>query len=166
MAPKLKLYTALVWHMSLKRQLRIAYLLDCRNPNKLGYVVLFSTDVDLDAELIYDYYKARFQIEFIFRDAKQFTGLCNCQSCDVQKLAFHFNASLSALNLAKYDAHRHHQAGSASEQPFVFSMSSYKRLAFNDDLLERFIAELDLEQTSIKSHPNYENLRSYGIITA
>ena len=25
-------------------------------------------------------YKARFQIEFVFRDAKQYTGLMDCQS--------------------------------------------------------------------------------------
>ncbi|MFM7450677.1 MAG: IS4 family transposase, partial [Leptolyngbyaceae cyanobacterium] len=37
-------------------------------------------------------------------------------------------------------------------------------VAFNDHLLERFISELDLDPTLIKSHPNYENLRSYGII--
>jgi len=43
-------------------------------------------------------------------------------------------------------------------------MASYKRLAFNDHLLERFIAMLDLNPSLIKSHPNYETLRSYGII--
>jgi hypothetical protein len=45
-----------------------------------------------------------------------------------------------------------------------FSMTSYKRVSFNDHLLERFISELGLDPTLIKSHPNYENLRSYGII--
>jgi len=45
-------------------------------------------------------------------------------------------------------------------------MASYKRLALNEHLLERFIAQLDLDPTVIKSHPNYENLRSYGIIAA
>ncbi len=41
------------------------------------------------------------QAEFIFRDAKQFTGLCDCQSRQQQSLDFHFNASLAALNIAK-----------------------------------------------------------------
>jgi hypothetical protein len=54
------------------------------------------------------FYKARFQIEFIFRDAKQFTGLLDCQSCDADKLDFHFNASLTALNLAKADLLNQH----------------------------------------------------------
>jgi hypothetical protein len=99
----LDLYTLVVWHVSLKRQIRIAAVVDTRKPGKTGYALLFSTDVDLDAEQILDYYKARFQIEFIFRDAKQFTGLCDAQTRQPQTLDFHFNASLSALNLAKYE---------------------------------------------------------------
>ena len=43
-------------------------------------------------------------------------------------------------------------------------MASYKRVAFNEHLLERLVSKLDLDPTSIKSHPNYENRRSYGII--
>src|SRR5438128_10733374 len=39
-----------------------------------------STDVDLDALAMYRYDKARFQIEFVFRDADQFTGLTDCQA--------------------------------------------------------------------------------------
>ena len=59
------------------------------------HAVLFSTDVDLDALTLYRYYKARFQIEFLFRDAKQFTGLTDCQARSQAKLDFHFNASLT-----------------------------------------------------------------------
>lgn len=156
------LYTARVWHVSLQRNIRIAYLVDYRNLDKIGYALLFSTDNQLDAYDIYCYYKARFQIEFIFRDAKQFTGLADCQARDQKKLDFHFNASLTALNLAKF-GQKQCDNGSA---PFVFSMASYKRLALNEHLLETFISKLDLEPTLIKSHPNYEQLRSLGAIAA
>ena len=156
--PNLKLYTAVVWHVSLKRRVRIAYLSDTRKPDKIGHVVLFSTDLDLSAYDIFCFYKARFQIEFIFRDAKQFTGLSDCQARSEYKLDFHFNASLTALNLAKFEAQRLHPPN----QPFVFSMASYKRLAFNDHLLDIFISNLDLNPTLIKNHPNYQKLRSYG----
>lgn len=122
--------------------------------------MLFSTDIELAAEQILQYYKARFQIEFIFRDAKQFTGLCDAQTRQPQSLDFHFNAALTALNLAKYQD----QLRSNPVQPLPpFSMASYKRVAFNDHLLEQFISKLDLNPTLIKSHPNYQNLRSYGI---
>ena len=122
---KVELYTAVVNHVSLKRHLRIAYLVDRRHPDKTGYALLFSTDVTLDAIKLYRYYKARFQIEFIFRDAKQFTGLTDCQARDQQKLDLHFNASLAALNIAKLAAISSH----TDPTPFVFSMANYKRLA-------------------------------------
>lgn len=161
----LTLYTAVVWHVSLKRHIRIAYLVDTRKAGKTGTALLFSTDVELDAKLIVQYYQARFQIEFIFRDAKQFTGLCDAQTRNPQRLDFHFNASLTALNLAKYQEQLR-QTQSGETAPLPFSMASYKRFAFNDHLLERFICQLELDPTLIKSHPNYANLRSYGIIAA
>lgn len=166
LAPYLNLYTSEVWHVSLQRKIRLALLVDTHNPNKTGYVLLFSTDVNLNAKQILEYYKARFQIEFIFRDAKQFTGLTDAQTRNPKKLDFHFNASLSALNLAKYEHQLRHAQADSQNSSTAFSMASYKRVAFNDHLLNRFICELDLNPTSIKSHPNYENLRSYGIIAA
>jgi putative transposase len=42
---------------------------------KHAHVLLFSTDGDLTAAQIVDYYGLRFQIEFNFRDAKQYWGL-------------------------------------------------------------------------------------------
>jgi hypothetical protein len=164
--PQVKLYTALVWHLSLKRTLRIVYLLNLQQPDKPHCALLFSTDVTLSAWDIVRAYKARFQIEFIFRDAKQFTGLADCQARDKAKLDFHFNAALSALNMAKLDATLEHRASPNAQEPFVFSMSSYKRRALNVHLLERFISMLDLDPTLIKSHPNYQNLCSYGLIAS
>jgi len=158
--PGVELYTQVVWHVSLKRQIRLAYLKDTRKPGKSSYVVLFSTDLTQSAEQIYRFYKLRFQIEFIFRDAKQFTGLSDCQARSVKKLDFHFNASFTALNLAKLDVHRQ-QSGNT---PFVFSMASVKRRALNDHLLDTFISKLGLSPNAIKSHPNYQNLCSYGVI--
>jgi hypothetical protein len=114
---------------------------------------LFSTDISIDPKDILTFYKARFQVEFIFRDAKQFTGLSDSQARDLTKLDFHFNACLLALNLAKLQAWRIHQS-SHPQQPFVFSMASYKRLALNHHLLERFISLLDLEPTIIRPLAN------------
>jgi len=43
--------------------------------NKIAHIVLFSSDLNLDYKKIIDYYSLRFQIEFVFRDAKQHWGL-------------------------------------------------------------------------------------------
>ena len=101
-------------------------------------------------------------IEFIFRDAKQFTGLTDCQARSSQKLDFHFNASLTALNMAKWEQYQQRDIW----EPFVFSMASYKRRKLNQHLLERFIRNLELDETSVKRHPNYQTLCDYGLIAS
>ncbi|NJR50428.1 MAG: hypothetical protein HC780_13540 [Leptolyngbyaceae cyanobacterium CSU_1_3] len=58
------------------------------------------------------------------------------------------------------------QVKRSSQQPFVFSMASIQQRALNDPPLDTFIARLDLCPTQIKSHPNYQTLRSYGVIAA
>lgn len=158
--PNVDLYTAVVWHVSLKRNIRVAYLLDRRHPTSVRTCLLFSTEVEQDPMQIVQYYKLRFQIEFLFRNSKQFTGLEDCQARDGLKLEFHFNASLTALNLAKLEARQQH----SGQEPFVFRVASVKRRALNQHLLERFISNLDLEPSQIKSHPNYPDLCHYGMI--
>ena len=124
------------------------------------YAVLFSTDVDLDALTLYRYYKARFQIEFLFRDAKQFAGLTDCQARSQAKLDFHFNASLSAVTFAKLEARQ--QRGDAAQS---FSMASLKRRAFNQHLIDRIYEHLANGHSLEKSSPDYETLCNYGVIT-
>ena len=75
----IKLYTAVVNSAHFKRELRIGYLLK-RVGNRVQTALLFSTDLELAAKDLYRFYQARFQIEFRFRDAKQFTGLTDCQA--------------------------------------------------------------------------------------
>lgn len=158
--PNIALYTAVVWHISLKSWIRLAYLHDTRQPHHPKFVVLFSSDLEQCPKQIVQLYHLRFQIEFLFRDSKQFTGLEDCQSRTAKKLDFHFNSSLSALNLAKLQAWQNRDPN----QPFIFSMASFKRRALNDFLLNIFISKLALSPDVIKSHPNYEALRSYGVI--
>jgi hypothetical protein len=70
-----RLYTAVVNSPCFKRNLRIVYLVKTVG-KRVHTALLFSTDLEQPAQE----YKARFQIEFLFRDAKQFTGLCDCQA--------------------------------------------------------------------------------------
>src|SRR5262250_1413058 len=78
--PHLHLYTAVVWHKTLKRRLRLVVLLNRKDPAKPRFIVLSSTDPTLNGHKLIDLYAARFQIEFLFRDSKQFTGLLDCQA--------------------------------------------------------------------------------------
>ena len=65
-----------------------------------SHVLLFSSYLDLDAETLIDYYALRFQIEFNFRDAKQFYGLddfMNVKETPVNNAA---NLSMFMVNVA------------------------------------------------------------------
>ena len=151
------LYHQVLNHVQFQRNLRVVLVVDTKHNRK---AVLFSTDLNLDALTLYRYYKARFQIEFLFRDAKQFTGLTDCQARSQAKLNFHFNASLSAVTLAKLDARQ--QNGDAAA---AFSMASLKRRAFNQHLIERISQHLAEGHSLEKSSPDYEELCNYGAIT-
>ena len=66
-----------------------------------GHVILFSSDLKLSCQNLVDYYALRFQIEFNFRDAKQFWGLedfMNVKSTAVTNAA---NLSLFMVNLSQ-----------------------------------------------------------------
>lgn len=81
----MSLYTAVVWSVSLKRKVRLAYLLKEDNARR-RYVVLFCTDIEIDPLFLYRRYAARFQIEFVCRDARQYTGLADCQARSVEAI--------------------------------------------------------------------------------
>lgn len=158
----IELYTQVLNHVHFKRNLRVVLLLIRREGKEPSYVLLFSTDVELDPWKIYRYYKARFQVEFLFRDAKQFTGLCDCQARSRQRLDFHFSASLSTLNLAKSQLIRDHKGS----LPMVCSLLSVKAQYFNQHFLDRIISIFGLDPTWMKKHPAYQHLRDYGKIAA
>jgi hypothetical protein len=156
-ADHMVLYHQIVNHVQFQCNLRVLLVVDTKHNRR---AVLFSTDVDVDALTIYRYYKARFQIEFLFRDAKQFTGLCDSQARAQAKLDFYFNASLTAVTLARLEARQ--QQGDAVSS---FSMASLQRRAFNQHLIDRICDHLAKGHRLEKSSPDYEELCNYGSIT-
>jgi DDE superfamily endonuclease len=161
-AEHVHLYTALVWHVTLKRKLRAVILINRKAPAKPRYIVLASTDLALDGRKLVELYGARFQIEFLFRDSKQFTGLNDCQARAEAALDFHFNAALATLNLVRAED-LNAQSGNALQ---VFAMASWKQRQFNERLLDFFIEKLALDPPWVKNHPAYDELRIYGAIAA
>jgi len=115
------LYTAVVNSPSLKRNIRVVYPVRTLG-DKVATACLFSTDINLSATDIYRFYKARFQTEFLFRDAEQSAGLSDCQArCEISP-DFRFNACMTALNLMKRESRRI----APSEEPHVCSVASVK----------------------------------------
>jgi hypothetical protein len=64
-------------------------------------VNLFSSDLELSYEKIIDFYSLRFQIEFNFRDAKQYWGLEDFMNIKEVPLTHALNLSLFMVNLSQ-----------------------------------------------------------------
>ena len=124
-----KLYGLKAWSKALKRMVSLAvWYPDEDRTDK--WQLYFSTDQNQSTLDVLEYYRTRFQLEFCFRDSKQYAGITNCQSTDFRKLAFHFNASLTAINIAK---------AACKRMGIPYSISSCKSMIHNAYMLERFI---------------------------
>jgi len=159
---QLSLYTAVVYCVNLCSKVRIALLVNESIKNKFSYAVLFSTNPQQYALEIYKFYKSRFQIEFIFRDAKQFCGLGDCQARKKEAIDFHVNACFSVLNCAKIEALSEHDI----KEEFSFSMATVKRKAYNELFLEKIFSMLDFDLSLNKFDPVFKELIDFGSIAA
>lgn len=150
--PHVRFYTALVNGEHFKRDMRLVVL---HNERDGSYLVLVSTDLEQPAEEVVAYYRLRYQLEFIIRDAKQFTGLTHCQARDEAKFDFHLNMSVAAVNLGRLVSRR-----------LSLSLTSYVREAYNAFLVGRLLSELSLEADVGISHPGIERVIQTGRIAA
>lgn len=122
---------------------------------------------NISAGKIITYYRARFQIEFLFRDAHQHTGMVDSQSRNSSALDAHVNASLTALNLAKATLRKELTLPEEPTPDVVsFFIASCKRRALNEHLFELFMEQFGLNPTLIKLHPNYQKFIHYGTLKA
>lgn len=154
-----KVHSGVVWSQGLKRKVKVAYVQRWDNGRYTGhYAVLFSTDLHLSGKLIYQYYKSRFQIEFLFRDAKQHCGLNHCQARDEKKLYFHFNTSLTTVSLAKAV----HYLPVEKEKRGPFSMDDIKTLYANRIMVKRIFSNLDLDLNCEKIRAIYYDALFFG----
>lgn len=161
---EIRIFSAIIYIKSLQRKVKIAlvqYLHEHSSKIK-STKIYFSTDLDLSAWYIVKYYKLRFQIEFIYRDANQFTGLENCQARSEEKLYFHFNTSLTTVSIAKSA----HWLALPKEQREAFSMVDVKTLYHNQLLLERFFDVFDMDPDTHKNNPKVKELYYFGSIAA
>ena len=96
------IYQATMWHKEFAAQLNVVIIRKHNlKTDKWAHVVLFSSDLTLDYARLIDYYSLRFQIEFNFREAKQYWGLedfMNTQETTVTNAA---NLSLFMVNVAQ-----------------------------------------------------------------
>ena len=162
LAPGVAVFTAELYHCSLKRWLRVVVLVWHTADGKRHHALLATTDLDCTAADVLRIYQARFQLEFLFRDGKQFAGLTECQARNAAALEFHCNASLATVSATRAATAQ----AQASDHPFVFSLATQKQIAFNEHFMAEISAKYAYDLTSWKNHPAYEELRTYGALAA
>ena len=91
-----------------------------------AHVNLFSSDLTLSAEKIIDDYSLRFQIEFNFRDAKQYWGLEDFMSIKPVPVTNAINLSLFMVILSQVLLHQYRQCHPGSG---VLDLKAYFRAA-------------------------------------
>ena len=158
---EITIYSLVVYSKAFKMDIKLAIAIFYKDGREIARKLFFSTDLKQAGDKIVRYYQARFQIEFLYRDAKQFTGLNNCQARSKNKLDFHFNAALTAVNIAKRDWF---VTNRKVDNPF--SMSDYKTLYNNTLMLERFMCVFAINPNTPKNQKIVKELLDYGKIAS
>ena len=153
-----RMYSAVVNAISLERDVKVV-IVDYEDTEKKRQVrkVFFSTDTGMSAKDIFEIYRTRFQLEFVFRDAKQFTGLTHCQARNSNALSFAFNASLTSVNIAR---------AFARQQGMNLSVGSTKTLLHNAAMVERFISMSGKHADMRLNNTDFKELLFYGVRAA
>jgi len=95
------IYQATMLHRSFAQVLNIVIIVKTNlKTGKRAHVVLFSSDLKLSFDTLVDYYRLRFQIEFNFRDAKQYWGLEDFMTVTETAVTNAANLSLFMVNIS------------------------------------------------------------------
>ncbi len=104
------------------------------DPQTTRDMLLYSSDTKLDQVRLFHGYRARFQIEFAFRDAKQHLGLNDGQARSRTKLDFRFNIVFAAFFWARL------QTRFQTDGPLgLFSLHQPKQRNFETEIHKRFV---------------------------
>ena len=129
-----------------------------------GYELLISTDVTMAGDKVLQYYRLRFQIEFLIRDAKQYAGLEQCQARSTDKLYNHWNMALFSVSLARWQWWAKLPENQKQETPF--SMRSVKTSCLNQYMAETIFSMLGLDMSSKKVKRLFNQCLNIGSIAA
>jgi IS4 transposase len=96
-----EIYQAQMLHSEFAQPLNVVIIVKTNlKTGGRAHVVLFSSDLSLDYASIIDFYSLRFQIEFNFRDAKQYWGLEDFMNIKETPVTNAANLSLFMVNVS------------------------------------------------------------------
>ena len=131
-------YSKIVNYKSWSRDLKVLVIVSTSGTRR----ILCSTDLSLAPAEILELYQLRFQIEFLFRDAKQNTGLGHAQTLDAQGQGYFANASFTALNLFRLEERDEAIIAGEVRQERVSSIRSFKSRKHHKFILNLLISRL------------------------
>jgi putative transposase len=95
------IYQMSLWHKKFADLRNIVVIVKTNlTTHKTAHVVLFSSDITLGYEPLIDYYRLRFQLEFNFRDAKQYWGLEDFMNVKERSVDNSANLALFMVNIS------------------------------------------------------------------
>ena len=96
-----RMYQAQLRHKEFPQSLNVVIIVKTNlHTQAWAHVILFSSDLELPYDTLRDYYCLRFQIEFNFRDAKQYWGLEDFMNVTPTALTNAANLSLFMVNVS------------------------------------------------------------------
>ncbi len=96
------IYQMSLWHKKFAAMLNIVVIVKRHlQTHKTAHVVLFSSDLMLGYAPLIDYYRLRFQLEFNFRDAKQYWGLEDFMSVNEKPVYNSANLAMFMVNVSQ-----------------------------------------------------------------
>ncbi len=158
-----RVYEATVYCKAFKRMIRVAVMHTYSEDGSIKtHKIYFSTDPSMSGIDIFCYYKGRYQIEFLYRDAKQYVGLEHAQTKSETKLHFHFNTALTTVSLAKAIYH----LSQPIDNRTPFSMADVKTQYFNELLWNKIICGCGLDPHQPKIIQLKQRVLNFGKIRA
>ena len=154
-----QVYAAIVYCVQLKQTVLAAFVY---YGLKEQPEIIIGTDIQMDAMVMCKYYGLRFQVEFLIRDAKQYTGLEDCQARDKQKLDTHFNIAMTVVSVAKAA----YYLSVPAEQRDGFSMADIKMLHMNQLITKRIFSNLAVDMSCRKIKRIYNQCLNFGRLRA
>jgi putative transposase len=98
---KTQIYQMSLWHKKFAEMLNVVVIVKTNlQTHKTAHVVLFSSDLTLGYDHLIDYYRLRFQLEFNFRDAKQYWGLEDFMNVNARPVYNGANLAMFMVNVS------------------------------------------------------------------
>jgi hypothetical protein len=156
-------FEGLAYAKSLKRWVKTVIVQHYKADGSIKNCKIFiATDLTVTGADLYLYYHLRFQIEFVYRDAKQHLGLTHCQSTQQPRLSFHHNFALTVLSLVKVA----HWLSQPLESRKPFSIQDIKAQYFNERFLNLFFNVFGICPEQQENNPKIATLTNYAKIAA